>query len=54
MSDRVAALWTAIQELSNDERGTTAVEYVMLAALIAAAIVTVVAALGDTINTALS
>jgi pilus assembly protein Flp/PilA len=56
MSDKVLALWTRLQNITvvPDERGATAVEYGMLVALIAAVIVTVVAALGGKINTAFS
>jgi pilus assembly protein Flp/PilA len=52
MSDMVLAFWTRLQNLKLDERGATAVEYGMIVALIAAVIVTVVAALGGKINTA--
>ncbi len=52
MSDMVLTLWTRLQNLQTDERGATAVEYGMIVALIAAVIVTVVAALGGKINTA--
>ena len=56
MSDMVLAFWTRLQnlKLDADERGATAVEYGMIVALIAAVIVTVVAALGGKINTAFS
>lgn len=52
MSDMVLAFWTRLQNLKLDEQGATAVEYGMIVALIAAVIVTVVAALGGKINTA--
>ncbi len=54
MSDSILALWTRLQnaKFDMDERGATAVEYGMIVALIAAVIVTVVAALGGKINTA--
>ena len=45
-------LMTRIEAMQSDETGATAVEYGMIVALIAAAIVTLVAYLGDDIKLA--
>ena len=52
MSDTILALWTRLQNLhiEADERGATAVEYGMMVALIAAVIVTLVAAVGGQVK----
>lgn len=40
------SLWTRLQGLQTDARGTTAIEYGMIIALVAAIIVTLLAILG--------
>jgi len=52
MSDMVLAFWTRIQNIvqESDERGATAVEYGLMVALIAVAIIVAVTLLGTNLS----